>query len=135
MRAWGLLLLTSCGAGADLREAEHEKERIALREQLGAADARNEAAAAKIRELHDRINVLDTENSGKAVRINDLQRELDRFNTILSKMEADFQVFGRQLEVQLAHLTAAREENQRLRQQVTRLEGEKEALQKKEKDK
>ncbi len=54
--------------------------------------------------LTDRINVLDTENSAKAQRINDISRQLDFANTQLVKLEADVQVFVRQLEVQLAQI-------------------------------
>lgn len=60
------------------------------------------------------IEGLDTENSAKAARINDLQRLIDSERTERTKVEADMQVYVRQLDVQLAQiqeLTTKVEEN------------------------
>jgi chromosome segregation ATPase len=131
MRAILLLVLVS-GCASTVRiepdegriaklEAELEKERSfsrSVREQLVLADSENEAKAEKlkvlepagkkhdeeIRKLQERINILDTENSQKAVRINELSRQLDHSNILLGKLEADLQVFVKQLEVQLKHI-------------------------------
>jgi hypothetical protein len=54
--------------------------------------------------LSQQINSLDAECSAKASRILDLQRQLAAANTLITKQEADQQVFVRQLEVQLAQI-------------------------------
>jgi len=54
--------------------------------------------------LSQQINNLDAECSAKASRILDLQRQLAAANTLITKQEADQQVFVRQLEVQLAQI-------------------------------
>jgi Ca-activated chloride channel family protein len=43
-------------------------------------------------------------SSQQAARIDDLQRELDRANTLVTKNQADMEVFVRQLDVQLAEI-------------------------------
>jgi hypothetical protein len=72
--------------------------------EIAARDLEIENQKSFITVLNEKINTLDTENSSKAARINDLQRQLDFANTSLSKLEADQQVFVRQLEVQLAQI-------------------------------
>ena len=72
--------------------------------EIAARDMEVDNQRAFIAILSDKINTLDTENSAKAARIGDLQRQLDFSNTQLAKIEADTQVFVRQLEVQLAQI-------------------------------
>ncbi len=72
--------------------------------EIAARDMEVENQRAFIAVLTDRINIIDTENSAKAARITDLGKQLDFSNTQLQKLEADQQVFVRQLEVQLAQL-------------------------------
>jgi hypothetical protein len=72
--------------------------------EIAARDLEVENQRAFIGVLSDRIGVIETENSSKASRIVDLQKQLDFSNTQLQKVEADQQVFVRQLEVQLAQL-------------------------------
>ena len=54
--------------------------------------------------LRERINTLDTENAAKATLIESIQRQLDFANSNLLKVQADQEVFVRQLEVQLAQI-------------------------------
>lgn len=72
--------------------------------EIAARDLEIDNQKSFIGILNDRIAVLDTENSAKAQRINDLVRESVEKQTLLTKLEADVQVFVRQLEVQLAQI-------------------------------
>jgi hypothetical protein len=72
--------------------------------EIAARDMEIENQKSFVNILNDRINTLDTENSSKAARINELQRQLDFANIQSGKLEADLQVFVRQLEVQLAQI-------------------------------
>jgi hypothetical protein len=82
--------------------------------EIAARDMEVENQRAFIAVLNDRLTIIDIENTAKAQRIQDIQKQLDFSNTQLSKLEADQQVFVRQLEVQLAQiqeLTAKVEEH------------------------
>ncbi len=72
--------------------------------EIAARDLEVENQKSFIGILNDRIAVLDTENSAKGQRIQDLVRESVEKQTLLTKLEADVQVFVRQLEVQLAQI-------------------------------
>jgi hypothetical protein len=72
--------------------------------EIAARDLEIDNQKSFIGILNDRIAVLDTENSAKAQRIGDLVRESVEKQTLLTKLEADVQVFVRQLEVQLAQI-------------------------------
>jgi myosin heavy subunit len=72
--------------------------------EIAARDVEIETRGQYISILTDRINTLDTENSAKAARIEQISRQLDAANTLNTRLEADLQVFTRQLEVQLAQI-------------------------------
>jgi septal ring factor EnvC (AmiA/AmiB activator) len=52
--------------------------------------------------LREKLAQKETELAGRSVRLSDAQRELDVKTSLLTKLEANLQVFVRQLEVQLA---------------------------------
>ena len=72
--------------------------------EIAARDLEIQNLQVFIQILDTKINTLDTENSAKAQRINDLGRMLNDSTTLAAKLEADQQVFVRQLEVQLAQI-------------------------------
>lgn len=82
--------------------------------EIAARDVELENRNQMVDILNERIAVLSAEDSSKAQRIQDLQKSLSNSETLLAKMEADVQVFVRQLEVQLnqiQELTAKVEEH------------------------
>src|SRR5574341_492281 len=112
LAAFGLLVLAGCDrlGAADwkdkfVREVNYHYQTQQIKNaEIAARDLEIENQKSFITVLNEKINTLDTENSSKAARINDLQRQLDFSNTSLAKLEADQQVFVRQLEVQLAQI-------------------------------
>ena len=58
--------------------------------------------SANLDTFREKLAQKETELAGRSVRLSDAQRELDRTNSLLTKYEANLQVFVRQLEVQLA---------------------------------
>jgi len=60
---------------------------------------------ALIERLNLRLKTATSEDSAKSDRIKALQVQFDGSNTLLAKLEADMEVFVRQLEVQLAHVS------------------------------
>ncbi len=82
----------------------HYQTQLIKNAEIAARDLEIASQKQFIVVLNQRIDMLDVENSAKAARIAELQKQLDFQNNISTKLEADLQVFTRQLEVQLAQI-------------------------------